>query len=77
MDATDELINDQMERVRTLFWDRENARMEYRAARREPRETKQVKRARSKALIASLDEELRKEYVALRDMLNAALGDES
>lgn len=77
MEQTYELINDQMELARSLFWDREAARMEYRAARRESREKKQVRRARSKALMASLDKELHEEYVALRDMLNAVVGDGS
>ncbi len=77
MEQTYELINEQMERAQSLFWDREAARKEYRAARRESREKKQGGRARSKARMASIEEKLREEYAALRDMLNAVLEEEA
>lgn len=77
MDATNELIEAQMDRVRDVIWQHNRTRVDYRAARRESGPKKQMMRARSKALMASIEEKLREEYVTLRDMLNAVLEEEA
>jgi len=73
--AERESLHNKMGEIRELLWDRDAAARDYREVRREPIERKQMLRAQARAKIRGLDAAIETECAALRDMLNAVLGD--